>query len=52
MMGSLLSPAIANIFMEAFEHETIGSSKLKPKRGCRPTRTKNGCIHVAEMIDD
>ncbi|GJQ70696.1 hypothetical protein Trydic_g630 [Trypoxylus dichotomus] len=30
-IGSLLSPVIANIFMEAFEHEAIVSSRMKPK---------------------
>ncbi|GJQ85034.1 hypothetical protein Trydic_g3695 [Trypoxylus dichotomus] len=30
-MGSSLSPVIANIFMEAFEHEAIESSRMKPK---------------------
>ncbi|GJQ68853.1 hypothetical protein Trydic_g6053 [Trypoxylus dichotomus] len=30
-IGSLLSPIIANIFMEAFELEAIESSRMKPK---------------------
>ncbi|GJQ87067.1 hypothetical protein Trydic_g6826 [Trypoxylus dichotomus] len=30
-MGSPLSPVIVNIFMEAFEHEAIESSRMKPK---------------------
>ncbi|GJQ81607.1 hypothetical protein Trydic_g9982 [Trypoxylus dichotomus] len=30
-MGSPLSPVITNIFMEAFEHETIESSRMEPK---------------------
>ncbi|GJQ70135.1 hypothetical protein Trydic_g22602 [Trypoxylus dichotomus] len=30
-IGSPLSPVIANIFMEAFEHEAIESSRMKPK---------------------
>ncbi|GJQ79489.1 hypothetical protein Trydic_g16342 [Trypoxylus dichotomus] len=30
-MGSPLSSVIANIFMEAFEHEAIESSRMKPK---------------------
>ncbi|GJQ67890.1 hypothetical protein Trydic_g16650 [Trypoxylus dichotomus] len=32
-MGSPLSPVVANIFMEAFEHEAIESSRMRPK--CR-----------------
>ncbi|GJQ76269.1 hypothetical protein Trydic_g2000 [Trypoxylus dichotomus] len=30
-MGSTPPPVIANIFMEAFEHEAIESSRMKPK---------------------
>ncbi|GJQ65916.1 hypothetical protein Trydic_g4016 [Trypoxylus dichotomus] len=30
-MGSPLSPVIANIFMKAFEHEAIESSRMKAK---------------------
>ncbi|GJQ84675.1 hypothetical protein Trydic_g12698 [Trypoxylus dichotomus] len=30
-MGSLLSPVIAKIFMKAFEHEDIKSSRMRPK---------------------
>ncbi|GJQ78295.1 hypothetical protein Trydic_g8795, partial [Trypoxylus dichotomus] len=30
-MGSPLSPVIANIFMEAFEHEASESSRMTPK---------------------
>ncbi|GJQ81149.1 hypothetical protein Trydic_g23322 [Trypoxylus dichotomus] len=34
-MGSPLSPVIANIFMEAFEHEAIEFRRMKPKCCCR-----------------
>ncbi|GJQ66139.1 hypothetical protein Trydic_g4204 [Trypoxylus dichotomus] len=30
-MGSPLSPVMANIFMESFEHEANESSRMKPK---------------------